>query len=85
MDTNLLKKKLLYRSNNRGSKENDLLLGKFVKSVVEDMKEEELLMLNNLLNESDVDIFYWINNKENLKTSNHHQIINRIKNFIERN
>lgn len=85
MDTNLLKKKLLYRSNNRGSKENDLLLGKFVKSVVEDMKEEELLMLNNLLNESDVDIFYWINNNDNLKPSNHHQIINRIKNFIERN
>ena len=39
-----LKKKIIYRSNYRGTKEMDKLLGKFVKKYINELQEEDLLM-----------------------------------------
>ena len=45
-----LKKKILYRSEHRGTKEMDLLLGNFVKRYVNFLNERELYELESLLN-----------------------------------
>jgi len=49
----IFKKKLLYRSNYRGSKEMDILLSKFVKKYINEFNEEQLNELDKFLNFED--------------------------------
>jgi|TARA_B110000438_G_scaffold250606_1_gene254551 antitoxin CptB len=58
-NTELLKKKIIYRSRHRGFKEMDLLLGKFVNNCINDLNYSELNDLNNLLNFEDELLFKW--------------------------
>ena len=48
-----LKNKIIYRSSYRGSKEMDILISSFVKSVIDDFNDEELEMLDYLVNIDD--------------------------------
>ena len=54
-----LKKKIIYRSRHRGTKEMDLLLGSFVLKYVDTFNEKELVELSNLLNFEDEIIYDW--------------------------
>ena len=49
----IFKKKLIYRSNYRGSKEMDLLLSEFVKKYINKFNESELLELEKFLDFED--------------------------------
>ena len=60
---NNLKKKILYRSNYRGTKEMDNLIGAFVKSIIDDLDIAELYNLENLLNIDDDILLRFYNNK----------------------
>ena len=42
-DIEQIKKKIIYRSNYRGTKEMDKLLGAFVKKYINDLSEEDLV------------------------------------------
>ena len=61
---NNLKKKIIYRSEYRGTKEMDLLLGKFVKKYINIFKEYELNYLVELLNLDDEIIYKWYLKKD---------------------
>ena len=61
----LLKKKILFRSEYRGIKEMDLLLGNFVKRYINDFDIVELKQLNDLINVDDDSLFKWYLNKKN--------------------
>jgi len=54
--------KILYRSQYRGSKEMDIFLSSFVKSVINSLNYDELIELNNIIKLNDVEI---INNLKN--------------------
>ena len=54
-----LKKKILYRSKHRGTKEMDLLLSNFVKKYVNFLNEIELYELESLLNIDDEVLYKW--------------------------
>ncbi len=56
-----LKKKIIYRSNYRGTKEMDQLLGKFVQKVINKMNYDELLDLDELLNIDDTNLYNYYN------------------------
>ena len=56
-----LKKKIIYRSNYRGTKEMDKLLGKFVKKYINDLQKEELLDLDKFLNIDDTNLYNFYN------------------------
>ena len=56
---NILKKKILYRSKHRGTKEMDLLLSNFVKKYVNSLNESELCELELLLNIDDEVLYKW--------------------------
>ncbi len=57
---NLLIKGLLYKSNYRGCKETDILVGKYAKTVLNKMNESELNLFQKFINEDDAYIYDWI-------------------------
>ena len=52
-----LKKKITYRSNYRGTKEMDKLLGAFVKTYMNKLSEKNLINLEKLLNIDDTNLY----------------------------
>ena len=56
-----LKKKIIYRSNYRGTKEMDKLLGTFTKKNINDLNYDELIDLEKLLNIDDTNLYNYYN------------------------
>ena len=63
MDFNIdqLKKKIIYRSNYRGTKEMDKLLGAFTKRYIDELITKDLLDLEKLLNIDDDNLYNFYN------------------------
>mgnify|MGYP001153353128 FL=1 len=77
----LLKKKILYRSEYRGIKEMELLLNSFVKKHINDFSIVELKQLDDLLNFDDDSLFKWyLNKKVEIKIPNN-KVSKLLKNF----
>ena len=57
-----LKKKILYRSNYRGTKEMDNLVGSFVKSILEELDLESLELLNEFIEIDDDNLLKFYRN-----------------------
>ncbi len=55
------KKKIIYRSNYRGTKEMDKLLGGFVKKYINSLNESDLILLENLLDIDDNNLYNFYN------------------------
>ena len=58
------RKKLLFRTQHCGMKENDFLLGRFAVAHAESLCEEDLAAFEALLMESDNDIYNWVTMKD---------------------
>ena len=56
-----LKKKIIYRSNYRGTKEMDKLLGAFTRKYINKLTLEDLVKLENLLNIDDNNLYNFYN------------------------
>ena len=56
-----LKKKIIYRSNYRGTKEMDKLLGAFVKKYINDLSDDDLVKLEKLLDIDDSNLYKFLN------------------------
>ena len=52
-----LKKKIIYRSTYRGTKEMDALISSFTKQIINDLNCEELINLSNLLDIDDENLY----------------------------
>ncbi len=61
INTNELKKKIIYRSNYRGTKEMDKLLGAFVKKYINDLCDDDLVNLEKLLDIDDSNLYNFLN------------------------
>ena len=74
------KKKIIYRSTHRGTKEMDLLLGSFVNKNINSLNIEELKNLHDLMNYDDEILFdfYYMKNYDQIK--NDSKILNLFKN-----
>ena len=80
-EINNLKKKIIYRSEYRGTKEMDLLLGNFVKKYINIFSINDLHDLYKLLDISDEDLTKCILNKDpSIKLPNNN-VVNLLKNF----
>ena len=60
-DTEQLKKKIIYRSNYRGTKEMDKLLGSFTKKYIDLLSLNELTDLEKLLDVDDTNLYNYYN------------------------
>ncbi len=77
----ILKKKILYRSNHRGSKELDLLLSNFVKKYIDSFNEVELKELDSLLNVDDEILYKWYFNLDTKTLVTNNKITKKLKEF----
>ncbi len=82
LDIDELKKKIIYRSSYRGTKEMDILLSSFVKDVINHLDNDELKNLFNLLNIDDDNLYKF---KQGIKTEvqiNENRISKMFKDYI---
>ena len=61
LNIDLLKKKIIYRSNYRGTKEMDKLLGAFTKKYIDELSFNDLSELDELLNIDDTNLYNFYN------------------------
>ena len=81
MNMDNLRKKILYRSGHRGTKEMDLLLGSFVKKNIDKFSESEINQLEKLLEIDDEIIQKWYFKKNQKDTVPYNKVTQRLKNF----
>ena len=81
MNIDNLKKKILYRSEHRGTKEMDLLLSNFVKKYINSLNESELCELELLLNIDDEVLYKWYLNNERTTLIPENSITKKLKEF----
>ena len=58
------RRRLIFRSDHRGTKEMDLLLGSFAKKHVPSFTPDELSVFDEILKNNDPDLYNWITGKE---------------------
>ena len=80
-EINNLKKKIIYRSGYRGTKEMDLLLGNFVKKYINIFSINDLHDLYKLLDISDEDLTKCILNKDQSIILPNNNVVNLLKDF----
>ena len=77
----IFKKKLLYRSNYRGTKEMDILLSQFVKENINSFDEDQLLELDKFLDFEDEVILNFYNHSIISNNIDKNKISKIFKNF----
>ena len=77
----ILKKQIIYRSTHRGTKEMDLLLGKFVKKNIDILNELELKDLQNLIVIEDEILSKWYFEKTDNKMIPVHKVSKMLREF----
>ena len=76
-----LKKKIIYRSNYRGTKEMDKLLGAFVKKYINELSDDDLVKLEKLLDIDDSNLYNFLNDIETDIVIEKNNVTNLFKNF----
>ncbi len=60
------RKRMIFRSWHRGTREMDLILGSFADKYVPDFSEDELILYDEILLHSDPDLYNWVTGKEDV-------------------
>ncbi|MCZ6886560.1 MAG: succinate dehydrogenase assembly factor 2 [Rickettsia endosymbiont of Ixodes persulcatus] len=79
LNKNSFKKRLLYRSKNRGCKEMDYILGSFAEKYLSLMDEKKLESYALILDQNDNDLYNWINNKSSASSYLDIEIIDKLR------
>ena len=82
LNIDLLKKKIIYRSSYRGTKEMDKLLGSFTKKYIEILSLKDLTDLENLLDIDDTNLYNYHNGLDCDFEFKENYINSLFKNFI---
>ena len=79
MDARL--KRIIYRAHHRGMQETDLLLGRFAERRLEGLSLAQLDLFEQLLDQSDNDLFDWITGKRPAPAAFDHDLLAMLKEF----
>lgn len=84
MDDNVLtmRKRLIFRSWHRGTREIDLMLGKFAEAHLPQFSKQQLAAYDRFLNNSDPDIFSWITGQEPLPPAEDNEVTGILLKFF---
>ena len=75
------RKRLLYQSRHRGTKEADLILGGFALAHMADFSAEQFTKLEALLEESDPDLMSWIGGQSTPPSRHDNDVLSMITGF----
>tara|TARA_B100001121_G_scaffold275870_1_gene264651 strand:- start:45 stop:305 length:261 start_codon:yes stop_codon:yes gene_type:complete len=76
-----IKKRIIYRASYRGTKEMDVLMASFVKSIIDKLNYKELIDLEIFVNLSDEDLIKLNKNFSNVKKESTNKIYKDFYNF----
>ncbi len=76
-----LKKKIIYRSNYRGTKEMDKLIGNFVRTYIDNLNEKDLINLEKLLDIDDTNLYNFYNDLKTDFEIENNSVTSLFKNF----
>ncbi len=76
-----LKKKIIYRSNYRGTREMDKLLGAFAKKYINDLSDDDLVKLEKLLDIDDSNLYNFLNGLKTDVVIEKNNVTDLFKNF----
>ena len=77
----ILKKRIIYRAAHRGTKEMDILLGKFVKKHITKLNIEDLKNLNQIIELDDEVLYQWYFDKSEVRKIFDNEISKKLKKF----
>jgi antitoxin CptB len=80
-DRDVRRRRLFYRACHRGSHENDLLIGGYVRHHLADLDESQLDALEQLLELPDADLADWLTGRRPIPPGPHEAILRTIQAF----
>ncbi len=80
-DLAIRRKRLLYRSWHRGTKELDLVIGGFAKRHLDAMSEDEIELFEAIIEENEVDLYNWLTGKAAVPTRLDNAVMRRLLSF----
>ncbi|MBI3419866.1 MAG: succinate dehydrogenase assembly factor 2 [Proteobacteria bacterium] len=76
-----VRRKLLFRSWHRGTREMDLLLGRFAEAHLPDFTEGQLALYAELLQENDPDLYDWLSGKSEPPAHCRNEVMEKLLKF----
>ncbi|MEQ8226664.1 MAG: succinate dehydrogenase assembly factor 2 [Rhodospirillales bacterium] len=58
------RKRILFRAQHCGMKENDIILGGFAEARIESLSDDDLDAFEALMEQPDNDVYYWVSGRE---------------------
>lgn len=80
----IMRKRLIFRSWHRGTREIDLLLGRFADAQLPGFDAEQLALYDRFLNNSDPDIYNWLTAQEPVPPSEDNAVVRLLLAFYPR-
>ena len=77
-----LKKKIIYRSTYRGTKEMDALISSFTKQIINDLNGDELINLSNLLDIDDENLYKFNQTQKTTIKLDDNNVSKLFRNFV---
>ncbi len=78
------RRRLLYRATHRGTFENDLMIGGFVRAHVASLTEADLLALEAVMQIPDTDLAEWLTGREPIPPEEETPMLRRMREFLAR-
>ena len=75
------RKRLLFRCQHCGMKENDILLGGFARRHMADLEDADVERLEAILEAGDNDLYDWITGKAPVPAAHDHALMTRLREF----
>ena len=75
------RKRLIYRANHCGMKENDVMIGRFALARLEELSDAQMDTFENLMNHTDNDLYNWITGREPTPEIVDSDVLRMIKEF----
>ncbi len=79
------RRKALFRSWHRGTREMDLVLGRFADAEIDKLSDEEMTIYEHLMEAPDRDLFTWLTGSVETPTNYDTPVFRRIRSYYELN
>lgn len=83
MDITLLRKEIQFRGSRRGMKELDLIMARYMDAYLNVLNEADLIILRDLMIETDQDIFGWLNGERPVPAHIDSDVFRTLQNMLE--